>query len=506
MLQRKVITRSPTGADAGRPLASAAAAALLAVSLAAFAALCVLQRAPMADALVYRAEGAAVAHGTDLYGFTVTEWRLPATYPPFAALLFVPAAWLAPPTLKVVFVLGNTVLLAVLVRLSFRLAGLSARLPAVCAASALTLWLEPVFQSVLFGQINLALVCLILWDLSRPPGARGRGVALGIAAGVKLTPVLFIAYLMFTGRRREARTAAGTFAGTVLLGAFLLPAASVDFWTRRLYETGRVGKPWIVDNQSLQGLIARVMGEPSPGPAWALPAAAVGCAGLWLSCTRTTAAARNTYAARASHAEKDTYAEQSLYAENAPYTEKSPYAAQAPHVAKAPHTSGTMDASEPPHAFEPPHTSGLPHMSRPPHTPGTVPASTTTYVSRTTYAPDRVPVRAGRAAPATGPHPDRWGVLGTAFTALLVSPISWSHHWVWCVPLIAVLYAGHGPRPAAAVAAVFTARTLWLIPHQGDLDLRLPWWQQPLASPYPLLGLLVLAQLSASSSSASRIR
>jgi alpha-1,2-mannosyltransferase len=74
------------------------------------------------------------------------------------------------------------------------------------------------------------------------------------------------------------------------------------------------------------------------------------------------------------------------------------------------------------------------------------------------------------------------------------------------VPLIAVLYAGQGPRTAAAVAAVFTARTLWLVPHQGDLDLRLPWWQQSLASPYPLLGLLVLAQLSASSSSASRIR
>ncbi|MEU0035937.1 glycosyltransferase family 87 protein [Streptomyces sp. NPDC006333] len=512
MLQRNVITRSPTGADAGRPLASAAAAALLAVSLAAFAALCVLQRAPMADALVYRAEGAAVAHGTDLYGFTVTEWRLPATYPPFAALLFVPAAWLAPPTLKVVFVLGNAVLLAVLVRLSFRLAGLSARLPAVCAATALTLWLEPVFQSVLFGQINLALVCLILWDLSRPPGARGKGVALGIAAGVKLTPVAFIAYLLFTGRRREAGTAAGTFAGTVLLGAFVLPAASVDFWTRRLYETGRVGKPWIVDNQSLQGLIARMLGEPSPGPAWALPAAAVGCAGLWLSCTRTTTAAKSAHAARAPHADEGPYAEQSPYAERDPSPEQSPYAARAQRAAKAPHTSATMYASEPPHASGLPCTSGLPytcgppHMSRPPHAPETVPVSPTTYGSRTTYAPDRVPVRGGRPAPAAGPHPDRWGVLGTAFTALLVSPISWSHHWVWCVPLIAVLYAGHGPRPAAAVAAVFTARTLWLIPHQGDLDLRLPWWQQPLASPYPLLGLLVLAQLSASSSSASRIR
>ncbi|WP_443074502.1 glycosyltransferase 87 family protein [Streptomyces sp. NBC_01455] len=505
MLQRNVITRSPTGA-VGRPLATAAAAALLAVSLAAFAALCVLQRAPMADALVYRAEGAAVAHGTDLYGFTVTEWRLPATYPPFAALLFVPAAWLAPPALKVAFVLGNAVLLAVLVRLSCRLAGLAARLPAVCAATALTLWLEPVFQSVLFGQINLALVCLVLWDLSRPPGAPGKGVAVGIAAGVKLTPVAFIAYLLFTGRRREAGTAAGTFAGTVLLGAFVLPAASVDFWTRRLYETGRIGKPWIVDNQSLQGLIARALGEPSPGPAWALPAAVVGCAGLWLSCTRT-AAVPTAAAAKSPPAGKIPYAARARHPDEAPYPEEALHPEKAPHVSEASHASMTTPVPRATHA---PGTTYAPEVA---YAPEVTCASRTTYASKTTYAPDRALAYAGRAvphagrsAPAAGPHPDRWGVLGTAFTALLVSPISWSHHWVWCVPLIVVLYAGHGPRPAAAVAAVFTARTLWLIPHQGDLDLRLPWWQQPLASPYPLLGLLVLAQLSVSSSSASRIR
>lgn len=409
MFQRNVFPRSLSEVDASRPAASfrsptiatALLATALAISLAAFAALCVLQRAPMADVLVYRAEGAAVVRGTDLYGFTVTRWHLPATYPPFAALLFVPTAWLPPTALKVTFVAGNVALLAVLVRLSGRLAGLPVRLPAVCAATALALWLEPVFQTVLFGQVNLAVACLILWDLTRPPGAPGKGIALGIAAGMKLTPALFIGYLLLTGRRREATTATATFAGTVVLGSLVLPAASVDFWTRRLYETDRVGKAWIVDNQSLQGLIARALGDPSPGLAWALPAVAVGCAGLWLARTCTA-------------------------------------------------------------------------------------------------------------------YDDRGGILVTALTALLISPISWSHHWVWCVPLIAVLYAERGLRPAAAVTAVFAARTLWLIPHQGDLDLHLPWWQQPLAAPYPLLGLLLLAQLSvsvsvsvsapASNSSASTIR
>jgi len=58
-----------------------------------------------------------------------------------------------------------------------------------------------------------------------------------------------------------------------------LPDASVDFWTRRLYETDRVGKAWIVDNQSLQGLVARALSDPAPGLAWALPAAAIALTG-----------------------------------------------------------------------------------------------------------------------------------------------------------------------------------------------------------------------------------
>ncbi|MFE0174152.1 glycosyltransferase 87 family protein [Streptomyces sp. NPDC059002] len=357
-----------------------AAALLLAVSLAALAVLCVVQRVPMADTLVYRAEGAAVAGGGDLYGFTVTEWQLPATYPPFAAILFVPTTWLPLGALKAVFLVGNVALLALLVRLSCTLAGLPARAPLLCAATALALWLEPVFQTVLFGQINLALACLVLGDLTRRPGTPGKGFALGVAAGIKLTPAVFIAYCLVTGRVREGVTALAAFAGTVLLGALVLPAASVDFFTRRVFETGRVGKAWIVDNQSLQGLAARLLHDAEPGLRWAVPAVLVAACGLWL-------------AAR-------------------------------------------VDA---------------------------------------------------RSAPKA--------VLLTAFTALLVCPISWSHHWVWCVPLLALLIAAGRRRLAVAVAVLFTARTFWLLPHRGDLDLHLPWWQQPLASPYALVGVVLLASV-----------
>jgi alpha-1,2-mannosyltransferase len=282
------------------------------------------------------------------------------------------------PALKVAFCAGNALLLGRLVQLSARLAGRRPGLPLLCGATALALWLEPVFQTFVYGQINLAITCLVLWDFTRPTGARGKGALIGVATGIKLTPGLFIVYLLLRGRPREAATAAAAFAGTVAVGALVLPAASLDYWTRRLFETNRVGKPWIVANQSLQGLVARALRDPSPGLVWVLAAVAVGVAGLWL-------------------------------------------AARAPR--------------------------------------------------------------------------ERWGVLLTGLTALLVSPISWSHHWVWCVPLIAVLLAEGHRTWAALTALLFTARTMWLVPRQGT-EMHLGWWQQLLASPYALLGLALPAAIA----------
>ncbi len=362
---------------------TAAALLLLILSLAAFAALCLLRPMPMADLLVYRAEGSAVVEGTDLYGFVVTEWELPATYPPFAAVLFVPAALLPLLPLKAAVVAGNALLLGLLVHLSLRLAGRPSRPAVVLAATGAGLWLEPVFQTALFGQINLALACLVLWDLTRPDGARGKGIATGIAAGIKLTPAIFIVHLLLTGRVRAGLYGLAGFAGTVLAGVAALPGPSLEFWTRRIFQTGRVGKAWIVDNQSLQGMFARLLHTTEPGIVWQAAALVTAAAGLLL-------------------------------------------ARRAVRV----------------HGLE------------------------------------------------------AWGLMCTALTALLVSPISWSHHWVWCVPLLALIAAGPGPRWAAAMAVVFTARSMWLLPHDGYLDLRLPWWQQPAASPYPLLALGFLAYVA----------
>ncbi|MFD9334172.1 glycosyltransferase family 87 protein [Streptomyces sp. NPDC060028] len=240
------MTRSSDPRRSPSPLAGA----LVTGSLLALGVLYIALRIPTADAAVH--------------GFSAAEWRPPAAYPPFAAILFTPAAWLPVGVLKAVLVLGNAGLLALLILLSCRLAGLRARPGPVLAATVAGLWLEPVFQTPLYGQINLALACLVLWDLRRPGTALGKGFALGTAAGITLTPAVLVPYLLLTGRVRAGLTALGAFAGTALLGLLVLPQASADFWSRHLPATGRallLDRPhlWVWSVPLLTALLARTL-------------------------------------------------------------------------------------------------------------------------------------------------------------------------------------------------------------------------------------------------------
>lgn len=167
------------------------------------------------------------------------DWRPPAAYPPFAAILFTPAAWLPAGVLKAVVVLGHAGLLALLILLSCRLAGLRARRGPVLAATVAGLWLDTLTGAALPGQVGLAAACLVLWDLGRPGAALGKGFALGIGAGITLTAAALVPYLLLTRRTREGLTAAAALAGTALLGLLVLPEASGAFWTRHLPTAGR---------------------------------------------------------------------------------------------------------------------------------------------------------------------------------------------------------------------------------------------------------------------------
>ncbi|WP_307822168.1 glycosyltransferase 87 family protein [Streptomyces flavofungini] len=248
----------------------------------------------MVDLMVYRAEGEAARTGADLYALRATEYDLPMTYPPFAALLFIPLTLLDPVDLRPLATVGNLLLVFAFVRLSLRLVGerRHARVETALWVSAVAVWVEPVWTTLRYGQVNLLLAVLVLWSLTRRPDHRWAGVGIGVAAAIKLTPALFVVFLLLVGavagvRRgawrpavRHACVAAAAFLGATLLAAAVLPGASRNFWTRVVFEAGRAGRAENTANQSVRGVLARLLHTPEPGAWWAVGAAVVCVAGL----------------------------------------------------------------------------------------------------------------------------------------------------------------------------------------------------------------------------------
>jgi uncharacterized membrane protein YgcG len=105
-----------------------------------------------------------------------------------------------------------------------------------------------VWQNLTFGQVNLVLMAAVVVDLTRPE-RRSSGVLVGLAAGVKLTPLVFVVLLLLVGRRGAAGRATLTFLATVAVGFVLAPGAAASYWTPGLLDADRVGPPWLAHNQ-----------------------------------------------------------------------------------------------------------------------------------------------------------------------------------------------------------------------------------------------------------------
>ncbi len=90
-------------------------------------------------------------------------------------------------------------------------------------------------------------------------------------------------------------------------------------------------------------------------------------------------------------------------------------------------------------------------------------------------------------------------LLVNAAAVLLVSPVSWSHHWVWVAPALVVAAdaIAKGRRTRGFVAAVagfgllFLIGPQWLLPHSNDRELGWAWWQQVIGSSYVIATLAV---------------
>ncbi|MEV6353357.1 glycosyltransferase 87 family protein [Streptomyces hydrogenans] len=385
-----------------RPWPLVAAAAVCLVSFAAFWVAQRVAHVNMLDVMVYRAEAETLRAGDDLYAMRATSANLAMTYPPFAAVLFLPLTLVGVPLMRTLSTAGNLLLVLALVRLSLQLVRPALASPARRAdlwrttlwVAAAVVWCEPVWTTLRYGQINLLVAVPVLWDFTRREGSRWAGLGIGLATAVKLTPGLFVVLLLAAGlllwRRdrgmnqwlRTALTATGVFLVTTLAMVVALPADSKTFWTRTLFETGRVGHAEETANQSLSGVLARLMHTDAPGLWWLATAVLLGGAAMALAI--------------------------------------------------------------------------------------------------------RAAVRGDKAV----------AVVVTAFTALMVSPISWSHHWVWCVPLLILLHdrATRAWQVTGAVALAFASFALWWVPHDpGRPELDQNAGQMLLSAVYPLTATAVFA-------------
>ena len=162
-------------------------------------------RGDFTDLFVYQYGGQAVLDGLAVYESGDPVTGLPFTYPPFAAVLMVPLAPL-PAWLAAALWTGASVgALAAVVVLVRRALDRPAPGWMVALLTGGALALEPVWQNLTFGQINVFLMLAVLVDLVRPE-RRWSGVLVGIAAGVKLTPLVFVVLLVLVGRRTRCGT------------------------------------------------------------------------------------------------------------------------------------------------------------------------------------------------------------------------------------------------------------------------------------------------------------
>ncbi|MBQ1024018.1 glycosyltransferase 87 family protein [Micromonospora sp. C95] len=346
------------------------------------------------DFAVYQAGAVAAARGDgQLYEAAhrgTDGIVLGFTYPPFAAFLLQPLAHVDPTVGVGIWLLASVVALSAGVALALRAAGVAASAGAVLTGTVAMLPVFPVAGHLQVGQVGLFLMLIVLLDLMHGPGRRWHGLGVGVAAGVKLTPLIFVAYLLCTGRWRAAGVALAGFAATVGLGFAWRPQDSARFFSGGLFDTARVtGDPRTVLNQSLHGTLARLADTADVRAVW-LPVAAL------------TAVAGLVIAARCAHA-------------------------------------------------------GAPLL----------------------------------------------GVLACATTGLLVSPVSWHHHWVWCVPALVLLVvrgrrAGHrfAVVLGAALWAGLVASAGWTVIGLRGTDLHFQGWALLHTNMYVLVGLAALGWLA----------
>jgi alpha-1,2-mannosyltransferase len=228
-------------------------------------------KGPQVDFLVYRMGGAHVL-GQHLYDVYLARLNLHFTYPPFAALLFWPFAQFSVGLGQLVWVVVNLVALGALTAVSIRAVRPQWPRRRIWGVALIVLFpvlrLSPDLLTLDYGQVNFVIALLIMVDLTGTVRLRSRtlprGVLLGIAAAVKLTPLIFIPFLILTRQFRAAATALGSFLLCSAAAFAIAPHSSSFFWSHKIFE--RAASLIYISDQNLHSALQRTLGAP-PAPA-----------------------------------------------------------------------------------------------------------------------------------------------------------------------------------------------------------------------------------------------
>jgi alpha-1,2-mannosyltransferase len=234
----------------------------------------------MVDLDVYRRAGSVLLAGGNFYAL---PGPLQFLYPPFAAVLAVPLALLPTTVVQIGWTAaGAMALVAILHR--FGLTGWLLSLAGVVVVCVV----EPVVQTLAFGQLGIFLVTFVVLDLAPGPRVLPRrllpeGVLTAVAAAIKLTPAIFVVYLLLVRKFRAFWVA--VIAGVVLTlaSAAIVPAASYEFWSRLAHGDTGLGHSLIYyTNQSVMADIVRIFGVgPEPAAIGLALSAVVAVVGVW---------------------------------------------------------------------------------------------------------------------------------------------------------------------------------------------------------------------------------
>lgn len=376
--------------------------------------------------------------GNSLYDwYALPDYKMyPFTYPPFGAWALSPLTWFDYETAARLMIMAIALQTAVIVALVGRSLGWSwgsAFAIAPWAAILVQQCLEPFTQSVGFAQVNTAMMALVMIDVAAPDSWKGRGVASGLAAAIKLTPAIAVLIFLLRRQWRSAITMVATSLAVTLLSWVISPGESARFFFDAMWDPQRAGDAYYTSNQNLKGFVARALPENTWSIAWAITVALALVAAVWL-CLRIQAAATSVVTPHV------------IYDDAAP----------GPLNAAAPATGATVSAASAALAAPAGDAVEL--------------AASDTVASADVTTPSAV-----ATSPASPALPENLATLLTAAVimtlGLLVSPITWSHHWVWGLASVVALIAVALRLKSAPLAALALA--------QGALFIMAPHWWFP---------------------------